>query len=97
MPPDSLTHKDTLTPRSSDANYLHGRGINLLIICVVLNAVGALLLTSRLVARLRIGRLFGSDLVCGASFVSRNPVCWHGKGMGLLGVEHGWTGRTKGK
>lgn len=58
-----------LEPRA-DADHLHGRGINLIIISAVLNSVAALLLTSRLVARLRIGRLFASDWVCLASFVS---------------------------
>ena len=75
--------------------------MNLVIICVVLNSVVAMLLTSRLVARLRVGRLLGSDFVCGGSFVSLGSFfgcfegCFEG-GKGGVGGGGRWEGRIKG-
>ena len=68
--------------------------MNLVIICVVLNSVVAMLLTSRFVARLRVGRLLGSDLVCGGSFVSLGSFLF--VLTGFRGCRGGrWVGREE--
>ena len=52
-------------------SQMHGRGVNLVIICLTLNFVAAMLVVSRLVARSKLQRkLFLSDFVIVASCVS---------------------------
>ena len=66
-----------MAPPPYHKNHMYGRGVNLVIICIVLNSIAAMLVVSRLIARLHVmPNLVRSDWVIVASCVSSYSFPW---------------------